>query len=240
MKCGKNKIKIYLLIDLLMAIIFVILFDKSYMPMKMHEIAGLVMLGVAALHFVIHPNYLIKITKLIFSKNSNLPIKTKVSYLLNLLLLISLVAMIISSFLISKVLFGNRGTFFMRDFHKTIAAVMLIIVGIHIGLHYKLIARKLKMNKLISTLLIVLSMSFGLFSIVDSDFIPYLLGSFSSSNVSQQYKGTGKGNKNHSVDFNGVGYTLISYGSIVYVFCFGTYQIEKLCKRKNKKARYKK
>jgi cytochrome b561 len=145
----KNKLKIFLIFDFVMVLVFVLLFNKDTMPDKLHEVAGFVMLGMATLHLVLHPSYIVKMTKLAFSKDSKLSKKARFSYIINFLLFIILILMIVSSISISKEVFNNSGTSFMKNFHKTLAALMILIVGIHLGLHHKMIASKLKFNKII-------------------------------------------------------------------------------------------
>lgn len=217
------------------------------------------MLGMAAIHLLLHPSYIIRVTQETFSKNNRLTKKARFAYILNFLLLIFLLMMIVSSISISRELFNNRGTFFMKNLHKTLAALMILIVGIHLGLHYKMITLKLKFNKVFATILVSAFLIFGIYSLATTSYTKYLISITASSEGHNlgQGKGQGRGqglghgqglgegeeeSENHEehgsliseLDFAGVGLTIISYGSIIFVFCFATHLVEIGLNRKRK------
>ena len=133
----KNYIKMVL--DLLMAITFVLLMNPRVLNgLPFHEIAGLV-IGVAILtHIGLNWRWVINTTKKIF--NPKLPGKTRLSYLLNILLLISMATVIISGIFISKVVFPNlavEGGHSLRGIHSFSADATLALVGLHLALHWQ-------------------------------------------------------------------------------------------------------
>jgi hypothetical protein len=246
----KNKLKVFLILDFIMGLLLVMLFEKGVLPSKLHEVIGLVMLALATIHLIIHPSYVVKVTKVVFSRKNGLNKKAKFSYFLNFILLVILILMIISSIMISKDIFGNEGSMFMKDLHKTLAALMILIVGIHIGLHYKMIALKLKMNKVIATILISISLAFGIYSLATTSYTHYLTSLVVSHEGEGKGQGQGKGlhrgggqglGEEHE-ELTGsplsqlnppkIGFTIISYASIVYVFCFSTHIVEEISKKR--------
>ncbi|WML29905.1 DUF4405 domain-containing protein [Neobacillus sp. OS1-32] len=133
----KNYIKMVL--DLLMAITFVLLMNPRVLNgLPFHEIAGLV-IGVAILtHIGLNWRWVINTTKKIFTPK--LPGKTRLSYLLNILLLISMATVIISGIFISRVVFPNlaiEGWHSLRGIHSFSADATLALVGLHIALHWQ-------------------------------------------------------------------------------------------------------
>ena len=137
MNLKKNLIRITL--DLLMAITFALLMNPRVLNgLPFHEIAGLV-IGVAILtHIGLNFRWVIQTSKKVF--NPTLPGKTRFSYALNILLLISMATIIITGILISRVVLpslaieGSRG---IRGLHNLSSNVTLALVGIHIGVHWK-------------------------------------------------------------------------------------------------------
>nr|WP_255571840.1 DUF4405 domain-containing protein [Anoxybacillus sp. ST70] len=133
----KNIVKIIL--DVSMAIAFVLLMNpRVFNGLPFHEIAGTV-IGVAILvHIGLNYRWVINTTKKIFS--SELPKKTRISFALNILLLVSMAAVIVSGILISRVLFSNvalEGNHFVREIHDLFANTTLALVGLHLGLHWQ-------------------------------------------------------------------------------------------------------
>lgn len=126
-------------IDLLMAITFVLFFNKRVLGgLTFHEIAGLVIAVVFFTHVLLNWQWVKNVTLKLFDRQ--LPLKTKFSYLLNLVLLISMAFIITSGIFISRVVFpnitiGNEQWF--KISHMSISFLVLIIVAIHIGLHWK-------------------------------------------------------------------------------------------------------
>ncbi|MCM2533233.1 DUF4405 domain-containing protein [Neobacillus pocheonensis] len=133
----KNYTKIVL--DLLMAVTFVLLMNPRVLNgLPFHEIAGLV-IGVAILtHIGLNYRWVINTTKKIF--DPKLPNKTRFSFLLNLLLLISMATVIITGILISRVVFPGlviQGGHSIKGIHSFSADATLALVGLHIGVHWQ-------------------------------------------------------------------------------------------------------
>ena len=122
-----------------MAITFALLMNPRVLNgLPFHEIAGL-LFGVAILtHIGLNFQWVKNTTFKIF--NSDLPKKTRFNFLLNILLLVSMSAIIITGILISKVVFpdlameGNRT---LRGLHDLAANLTLALVGLHIGVHWQ-------------------------------------------------------------------------------------------------------
>lgn len=133
----KNYMKIVL--DLLMAVTFVLLMNPRVLGgLPFHEIAGLV-IGVAILtHIGLNYRWVVNTTKKIF--DPKLPKKTRFSFLLNILLLLSMATVIITGILISRVVFPGlaiQGDHSVRGIHSFSADATLGLVGLHIGVHWQ-------------------------------------------------------------------------------------------------------
>lgn len=133
----KNYTKIIL--DLMMAITFVLLMNPRVLNgLPFHEIAGLI-IGVAILiHIGLNYRWVVNTTKKIM--DPKLPKKTRFSYLINILLLISMVTVIITGILISRVVlpgFAVQEGHSIRGIHGLSADATLAFVGLHIGVHWQ-------------------------------------------------------------------------------------------------------
>ncbi|MFP5108061.1 DUF4405 domain-containing protein [Neobacillus sp. C211] len=133
----KNYTKIIL--DLMMAITFVLLMNPRVLNgLPFHEIAGLI-IGVAILiHIGLNYRWVVNTTKKIL--DPKLPKKTRFSYLINILLLISMATVIITGILISRVVlpsFAVQEGHSIRGIHGFSADATLAFVGLHIGVHWQ-------------------------------------------------------------------------------------------------------
>lgn len=126
-------------IDLIMAVTFVLFFNKQVLGgLAFHEIAGLAIAVVFFTHVLLNWRWVKNVTLKLFKRK--FPLKTKFSYLLNLLLLIGMAFTITSGIFISRVVFPNINVANEQWFkiaHITISYLVLIIVAIHVGLHWK-------------------------------------------------------------------------------------------------------
>jgi len=132
-----NFIKIAL--DLIMGIVFSLLFNKNVLGgMNFHEIAGLAIGFAVLVHIILNWKWVKNVTLSIFSKKINL--RTRIGYILNILLLFDMAVIIISGIFISKALFPNlriQNSFFNQGTHISASYIALALIGIHLGLHWK-------------------------------------------------------------------------------------------------------
>jgi hypothetical protein len=125
-------------IDLIMAVMFFLFFNSGvFGGLAYHEIAGLVFAVIFFTHILLNVNWVKNVTIKIFDRN--LPWKTRGNYALNLLLLLLMSFVIFSGIIISRVVFpnihlGNESWF--RTAHITFSFLALIVVGIHVGIHW--------------------------------------------------------------------------------------------------------
>ena len=142
----KDKNYFKLALDILMTLTFVLLFNKMVLGgVTFHEIAGLGISFAMFAHILLNFHWVKKTTRNLFDRK--LPGKTRFGYLLNVLILISMTFIIVSGLLISKVVFpnlhiGNQSWF--KTAHISFSYLILILIGIHVGLHWQWIISYLK------------------------------------------------------------------------------------------------
>ena len=175
-----NFIKIIL--DILMSIVFVLLFNKMAIAgLMFHEIAGL-SIGLA---FLIHITLNWKWVKNISLKffDTKLTFKTRLGYIIDVLLLFSMLLIIISGILISKVLFrtaGSHNKFIFQTLHISISYIAILLIGVHIGLHWTWvinilkkifkITEKNKMSHVASIIAVFLIFFYGAYNIYSTNY----------------------------------------------------------------------
>lgn len=185
------------ILDVCMAILFTLLFKKMLFGMKFHEIAGLVIGGGVLVHCALNFKWIKAITKKLFNKN--MALRTRMMYLLDLLLLIDVAVIILSGIFISKVVFPNlrlESIPSLKGIHISASYILLMIIGIHLGLHWNWVMSifkkifKIPQNKIInyiSKALAILVLLFGIYSLNSVGYFSRI--SFNSFNQSEGVKG---------------------------------------------------
>jgi len=125
---------------------FLLATDPRATGQTIHEWLGLAF-GVGIItHLLLHWKWIFSVVRRFFSK---LPGQVRINSLLNSLLFIAVTLMIFSGIMISKVVlstFGLSGSHDMiwRWLHSSATDAALIIVGLHVALHWKWIVSTIK------------------------------------------------------------------------------------------------
>lgn len=134
-----KKFKLNFVIDVILAIVFLLLMEPLFTGVSIHEWVGLFIGVVFIVHILLHWRWVYEVTKKYFSKLAN---KSRVNYILDLLLLIGVVICVFSGMEIAKTidfswlgLNGNELTW--KKIHTASSLLTLIVIAIHIGLHWK-------------------------------------------------------------------------------------------------------
>lgn len=130
-----NKIKINVFMDLLLVLIFVVEMEQHFTGKPIHEVMGLIFGAAFIIHIILHLDWIVKITLGFFKQLIH---ESRGNYVLNLALLIDMVLTVVSGVLISQTL----GLSFNVDhswetIHKVSAELSLIIVALHVAMHWK-------------------------------------------------------------------------------------------------------
>lgn len=175
-------------IDLIMALTFVLFFNKRVLGgLTFHETAGIIIAAVFFTHVLLNWRWVKNVTLRLF--DHQLPVKTKLGYFLNLMLLITMSYIIVSGIFISRVVFPNidiSNEPWFKVTHISISFVTLIIVALHVGLHWKWVVNcfknllKFKSGKPVFPILtkaaVALLFVFGIYQMVSTHFFAHLQG----------------------------------------------------------------
>lgn len=161
--------KVKKIVDILMTIIFILLMCNQVTGVFTHEILGVSVIILFIIHQILNRNFY----KNIFKGKYN---KLRVAlFIINILLLIMMVVMIISSLMISQHLFRGLdfGTELLgRRLHIISAYSIYMLIGLHLGLHYNVIIKLKKENKIIlNVFLILFAAVFGINGFIKKEFI---------------------------------------------------------------------
>ncbi len=106
-----------------------------------HEWTSLIVGALFAVHVIVHWKWLFNVTKRIFKKT---PTKTRLSYALNILLLITFVLTGLSGILISSTFNIFPGSALLTGFHELTTSFSIFLVISHVLLHWKWILNAFK------------------------------------------------------------------------------------------------
>lgn len=183
-----------IILDIIMTVIFIILMKIFFTGVLLHEVIGLVIFLMFILHKYWNWTFIKKTTKNILIGKVN-P-RVLINYLLDWMLFIDTVLIIISGILISQELFpflNASNISLWSAWHHFFAYVGLILIGLHIGLHFNTIMIQLKkmlhikkefsnnVKRAIAALLLLL----GTKAIYDSKMIVYLKKPFNKNSFVQ-------------------------------------------------------
>ena len=131
-----------------MAVVFLLLMDpRSFFGQWFHEIAGLAVGLFLILHMALNWAWVKVTTQKFFGK---VPGKSRVNYILDILLFVGFTLVIISGMAISRLIdfswlgFGREDILFYKSMHVSFAMMTLAVAGIHLGLHWHWVAARFK------------------------------------------------------------------------------------------------
>jgi len=156
--------------------------------MSFHEIGGLCVFCMFLIHNILNFNWIKNVTKRLFGKET--PSKLKFQWIVNALLFLSFLTIIITGLMIAKTLpFRINGFASAKQIHYFAAALSIILMGIHLGLHWSLFSALIKKisfvpQKIVSIFLCVLliaSVVWGGYSMATGSFFRWISAPFTTS-----------------------------------------------------------
>ena len=139
------------IVNILALLTMLLLMDpRSFYGLGFHEWAGLMIGLLFILHKILNWGWIKKVT-LGFFRSS--PGRTRFNYVLDVLLLTGLVLMILSGIAIARTidfswLYPGGSRMFWRVMHTSSSFITLALFGIHLGLHWNWVLRRLNLKKI--------------------------------------------------------------------------------------------
>ena len=178
MKKKKNTIK--MVVDVLMLILMLLEYSKIYTGQLLHEIFGMALLGLFIIHNVLNINFYRTLFKGKYNAQRLITTFIDLSFLLCMLFTIFL------GIPISEKIFNFlnlNGNMTIRKLHTIFGYWGLIILAIHLGLHFKMIFAKLKSRikekkkmKIIIFIIQIIIIIYGIKAMIDTNLGLYLIG----------------------------------------------------------------
>ena len=161
-----------------MLILLVLMYRKQAVGIAFHEIGGLALIGLFVIHHLVNGKWIAAVTTRLFSKR--LSGFARACYIVNVLLLLAFLTVGVTGVLISKVVFSLRVAGNWKTLHYFSAALAVVLMGVHLGLHADYIFGKLlkkganKIAKIVLAVVLSVMLAFGGYSLVTSNFVSFL------------------------------------------------------------------
>ena len=126
-----------IIFDIFMLILLIQVYSVSATGHIFHEIAGLIIYVFFIVHLAYNNKWILNIQKRL--NNRTLTNKAKFIYVIDVMLFLAFVLTGISGIMISKYIFKFGMAFVWRYIHILSSALSVILLGIHLGLHIRMI-----------------------------------------------------------------------------------------------------
>ncbi|MBN1151796.1 MAG: DUF4405 domain-containing protein [Dehalococcoidia bacterium] len=222
-----------IILDVAMAVLLILMYNELAISLRFHEVGGLVVCGLFVFHNLLNRKWIVGISNRLF--NHKLATRVRVGYALDVLLLFTMATIAISGIMISKtVLLAISGdVLFWRHVHYFASAVALVLIGVHIGLHWSFIrttfAKFLKIPRAVArplgALCLTVVLAFGVYAIATSSFLHWIEAPFEESGGGNpDGLGKGQGGQGRGLQRGGGSgsaesplMVIVTYGSIVSI-----------------------
>ncbi len=122
------------IIDAVMTLIMVLLMKIVFLGLLWHEILGLGIFFLFLIHNILNFNYLKCIFKKFFS--DCMKTKVKVGLVLDILLSFVVTGIVVTGIMVSKEIFPFGYSGFVSQLHHSLSYLSLILISVHVGLHW--------------------------------------------------------------------------------------------------------
>lgn len=186
-------------LDILMALLLALMYNKRVLGLAFHEIGGMALCGLFIIHKLLNWKWIKAVLTGLFSRR--VPARQKLYWVLDILLFASFAYVLVSGILISKVVFPSTGGgMAFKLGHYAAAAFALVLTGVHVGLHMGWIGQRMSFLKRLpvlarrglAVLLSVAVLAFGGLQLTSTGFVGWL-GSIGSVFGAQQAMPAGGG-----------------------------------------------
>lgn len=166
-----------IIVDILLLILMLIEYSKVYLPGEIHEIIGILLIILVAIHLILNKKYLKAIKKRKYN------IKQKSLLIINISLFILFFITTVFGILSSQYILTplNIGNLSIISLHKILAYLTLIILGMHLGFNLE---KMFKIDNKLTYLIDVAIIIFGAYSLIQVDFYNHITGNLGFSQSS--------------------------------------------------------
>lgn len=167
-----------IIVDILLLILMIMEYSKTYLPGEIHEIIGILLIALVTVHIILNKNYIKAIPKGKYNTKRKALFVTNIAFLIAFCIT-SIFGILSSQYILTPLNIGNLS---IISYHKILAYLCIIILGIHLGFNLEKTFKKIdnKLIYLVDAAIII----FGAYSLIQTDFYRHLTGNIGFSMVS--------------------------------------------------------
>lgn len=179
----KKKTVVKILLDIVMLTVTALMYSSHALGMAFHEFGGLALIGAFLIHKGLNFEWIRRVTARLFRVDG----RTRVKWIVDALLFLGFLAVGVSGILISKVAFSGLATQGgpWKAIHYGSAALSLVLVGVHLGLHLDFLkgglSRWVRLPRVVAAVLTVAVMAFGVYGLATTSFVRWISMPFTAS-----------------------------------------------------------
>jgi len=175
---ASTKRALKLALDAVMLVLLVLMYKKQVISMAFHEVGGLALIGLFVIHHLVNGRWIVATTRKLFSKTT--PGMVRSRYIVDVLLLVAFLIVGVMGVLINKTLFTVHAAGNAKTLHYFSAALAVLLMGVHLGLHADYIFGKVfrrganRVAKIAVGAVIAAMIAFGGYSLAATQFVSFL------------------------------------------------------------------
>ena len=179
----KKKTVVKIVLDVLMIIVISLMYSKQALGLAFHEIGGLALIGVFFIHKGLNFTWIRRVTVKLKTADA----RTRLQWIVDAMMLFSFLLVGISGILMSKVAFPGLAVQGgpWKSIHYGCAALSLILVGVHLGLHFNylkgIFSRWVRLPRIAAVALAAVIFAYGVYGIATTSFTRWLAMPFTAS-----------------------------------------------------------
>jgi hypothetical protein len=179
----KKRTVVKIVLDVLMIVVIALMYSKQALGLKFHEIGGLILIGVFFIHKGLNFEWIRRVTVKLFKADG----KTRLKWIVDALMLLGFLAVGVSGILISKIAFPGLSVQGgpWKAIHYSCAALSLMLVGVHLGLHFNhvkgIFSRFVRLPRVIAVVLTAVILAYGVYGLAATSFVRWLTMPFTAS-----------------------------------------------------------
>ena len=164
-----------IIVDILLLILMLMEYSKSYLPGEIHEVIGIMLVILVIMHLILNRKYLKAIPKGKYNLKRRALLIVNASFFV-VFGLTTLFGILSSQYLLTSLNIGNLS---IISYHKILAYICIIILGIHLGFNLEKVLKKIdnKLIYIVDALIII----FGAYSLIQTDFYNHITGNLGFS-----------------------------------------------------------
>lgn len=141
-----SKTKVNLFLDITLALAFVLALEEHFTGMNLHELIGVGMGVGIIVHIILHLKWIVSTMRRFFSKMFH---ESRLNFVINILTFVDLAVIIVTGIGISRTLglefgFDPSLSHSLEQLHKQASTFSLMLIGLHVGMHWKWIASNVR------------------------------------------------------------------------------------------------